>query len=101
MYTIKFKIGEQWRAFPAKEYFWGHGILRSRDDGFYVEFTNTETRTIAVTRFNIKVSDMVEGKEVFYILRFDEGTDVMVFEYDFLATNDVFIMQDGKTIDRL
>ncbi len=101
MYTIKFKIGEQWRAFPAKEYFWGHGILRSRNNGFYVEFTNTETRTIEATRFHIKVSDMVDGKEVFYILRFDKGTDMMVFADDFLVSNDVFIMQDGKTIDRL
>ena len=101
MYTIKFKIGEQWRAFPAKEYFWGHGILRSRDKGFYVEFTNSETRTIEATRFHIKVSDMVDGKEVFYILRFDKGIDMMVFADDFLVSNDVFIMQDGKTIDRL
>ena len=101
MYTIKFKIGEQWRAFPAKEYFWGHGILRSRDKGFYVEFTNSETRTIEATRFNIKVSDLVDGKKVFYILRFDKGTDMMVFADDFLVSNDVFIMQDGKTIDRI
>ena len=101
MYTIKFKIGEQWRAFPAKEYFWGHGILRSRGNGYYVEYTNSETRTIEATRFNIKVSDMVDGKEVFYILRFADTTDMMIFPDDFLTTSDVFIMQDGKTIDRL
>jgi len=101
MYTIKFKIGEQWRAFPAKEYFWGSGVLKVTENGCFLEYENIDKKIIDVTRYHINPKEVVDGQKVFYILRFCEYTDVMVFPEHFLVSNDVYIMQDGKTIDRL
>jgi hypothetical protein len=107
MYTIKFKIGDQWRAYPATKYFWGHGMLRQEKTGLFVKYKNSEERMIDVGTVLVKdISKTAQGVgdmyEVFYILRFsDEGTDMMVFDDNFLEHADVFIMENGKTVDRL
>lgn len=103
MYTIKFMIGEQWRVYPANEFFYGHGEIQIEESGPLIKIKNTEIGTLIID--TIMISDLKKlktGLKVFYILRFtDTGTVMLILDDDFILTHAVFIMQDGKTIDKL
>ena len=100
MFSIKFKIGQQWRVFAAKEYFYGTGKLHVNEKGVYVNCEKNGD-SIEVNRFNLSMKKVKEGALVFYMMLFSDTTDVMIFDEDFVNYQQIYVMQDGKTIDTI
>lgn len=103
MFTLKIEQEGQTTMLLADEFSFGYGDLVATENGYRVEYLKRGTpQAMAVTRFVIPKSILPKVGEnklfVFYmILGKANVTEVIILPQD----HNVYVMESGKTIDRI